>query len=270
MKTALCFLATLPPHLRDFRIAINAPFPTTWSRRLKIRTIVERLLWNCTLSLCLGFSCPFASLSAATFGNFIYTDNGADVEITGSVTAPSGPLTIPDIINGKPVTSIGDTAFYGYNNSELTSVSIPASVTNIGHAAFGGCPQLTAITVDASNPAYSTTADGVLFNKDYTTLLLCPGGKAGTYTVPNSVTSIGDQAFIYCVHLTGVTIPASVTNIHNHAFYQCRNLTSITVDALNTAYSSSADGILFNKNKTSLIVCPIVSVTYSTGRYNRR
>jgi len=84
-----------------------------------------------------------------------------------------------------------------------------------------------AITVDALNSVYCSV-DGVLFNKSQTTLSEYPAGKAGTsYTIPNSVTSIGVQAFRDCTSLTSVTIPRSVTNIGDYAFYGCGNLTSV-------------------------------------------
>jgi hypothetical protein len=71
--------------------------------------------------------------------------------------------------------------------------------------------------------------DGVLFNKTQTTLIQCPGGRTGSYTVPNSVSSIGDSAFSGCHSLTGVTIPASVTSIGGYAFIDCTTLTAITI-----------------------------------------
>ncbi|MCG2659749.1 MAG: leucine-rich repeat domain-containing protein, partial [Kiritimatiellae bacterium] len=108
------------------------------------------------------------------------------------------------------VTSIGNSAFYECTG--LTSITIPNSVTNIGDGAFVRCTSLTAITVDAGNAAYSSLT-GVLFNKSQTTLIQCPGGQAGSYTIPAGVTNIGDGAFYWCTGLTGVTIPASVTNI---------------------------------------------------------
>jgi len=157
-------------------------------------------------------------------------------------------VTIPNSVANIGVRAFGKC-------SSLTSVTIPNSVTSIGYIAFGECSSLTAITVDALNSAYSS-ADGVLFNKNQTILIQYPGGKAGSYTIPNSLTSIEFMGFADCTSLTSVTIPNSVTRIGRFAFSGCSNLTAITVDALNSAYSS-ADGVLFNKNQTMLILYPV-------------
>jgi hypothetical protein len=127
------------------------------------------------------------------------------------------------------VTIIGDFAFAGCHGF-TGSLTIPNSVTTIGDAAFSDCSGLTAISVDASNQNYSSS-DGVLFNKDQTTLIQCPGGKTGSYTIPNSVTTIGYVAFGGCTGLTGsLTIPNSVTTIGNSAFYGCSGFTgSLTI-----------------------------------------
>jgi hypothetical protein len=129
-------------------------------------------------------------------------------------------ITIPD-----SVTSMLELAFA--DCSSLTSVTIPNSVTNIGSGSFSACGGLSAITVNTDNSVYSSV-DGVLFNKSQTTLIQYPAGKAGTaYTVPPSVTSIGDSAFDSCTSLTSITIPDSVTNIGDLAFYNCTGLTGV-------------------------------------------
>jgi hypothetical protein len=141
-----------------------------------------------------------------------------------------------------------------YRCSGLTSVTIPSSVTNFRYDAFSDCTNLTSITVDDANTTYRSI-DGVVFDKAITTLLCCPGGKSGVYTIPSSVTSIEYYAFYYCTSLISVNIPSSVTSIGEHAFYYCAGLTSITVDDANTAYCSVDDALL-DKARTTLIYCP--------------
>ncbi len=143
---------------------------------------------------------------------------------------------LTNVTIGNSVTSIGVQAFW---NCGLASVTIPASVTNIGLVAFGGCFGLTAITVNPSNPAY-ISVNGVLFNKTQTTLIQCPGGKFGSYSVPNSVTSIGGMAFAACESLTSVTIPDTVTNIGIGAFALCTSLTSVTIPGSVTSIGPEA------------------------------
>jgi hypothetical protein len=87
---------------------------------------------------------------------------------------------------------------------------------------------LTAIQVDPSNGSFSSL-DGVLFDKAKSLLIQWPGGKSGSYTIPNTVTSIGDSAFSFCGGLTGVSIPNSVTSIGNYAFQRCDGLTGVTI-----------------------------------------
>ena len=153
-----------------------------------------------------------------------YSTNNGTITITG-YTGSGGAVTIPSTISGLRVTGIAPAAFR--QCSGLASVTIPNSVTSIGEEAFH-CTSLTAITVDALNPVYSS-ADGVLFDKSQTALIQCPERKAGEYAIPNSVVSIGGGAFYYCGGLTSVTIPNSVVSIADGAFYYCGGLTSITI-----------------------------------------
>ena len=152
-----------------------------------------------------------------------YTTNNSAISISG-YTGFGGAVAVPSRINGLPVTDIGTYAFF--NCSSLTSVTIPSNVTSVGDLAFGWCSRLTSIVVDPQNSVYCSVA-GVLFDKNQTTLIQCPGGKAGNYAVPSGVTNIASSALNGCTSLTSVTIPASVTRIGNYAFDWCISLTGI-------------------------------------------
>jgi len=143
-------------------------------------------------------------------------------------------LTSVTIDNG--VTSIGEAAFVFCDR--LTNITIPASVTNMFDA-FGSCANLTAITVDTNNPVYSSL-NGVVFDKRQGTLIQYPGGLGGSYTIPNSVTSIGGVAFAGCASLTNVMIPNSVTTMGEGAFVECTSLTSVTIPRSVTSIANSA------------------------------
>ena len=123
------------------------------------------------------------------------------------------------------VTSIGTWAFGSCTS--LTNITIPASVVLIENNVFGGCEQLADISVDADNEYYASE-HGVLFNKSKTTLLQYPAGKTGFYTVPSSITSINNVAFVTCIGLEKIILPKGLIFIGSYAFSGCSNLNSIT------------------------------------------
>ena len=179
-----------------------------------------------------------------------YETEGDAVTITGCDKKASGALTIPATIEGKPVnsignealrncgfltsitipdsvTSIGEAAFF--MSSNLTSITIGDSVTSIGDYTFSQCRSLTTIEVSAGNVNF-TDVNGVLFNAEKTVLHTYPAGKTGdNYTMPDSVNSIGDDAFYGSQRLTSITIPDGVTSIGNNAFSAIHRLKSITI-----------------------------------------
>jgi hypothetical protein len=181
-------------------------------------------------------------------------------------------------ITGNALTTITD----DFKSCEaLVSINIPNSVTEIDDEAFLGLTSLTEINVDSGNTNYISD-QGILYNKDKTSLMLYPKRKAGAYIMPNSVTDIENYAisgctsltsvtisngitFIYgdfrgCTSLASVTIPNSVTHIDDLAFDGCTSLASITIPSSVT----SIDGYAF-RGCTSL-----TSVTFqgTIGRDN--
>lgn len=192
---------------------------------------------------------------------------------TGTITKYNGTDTvvvIPSKINGVTVTTIGTDAFLGLN---ITSVTIPANVTEIGSNAFAGCTNLTSVnyegdwsnlTIQSGNPAVQDAANAPLFDfefipPDNTAVIVTnykyngaaadvtiPSRYQGkpvttighaaffnsavtSVTIPDSVTSISDEAFINCPKLTNISIPNSVTYIGFSAFSSCTSLKSITL-----------------------------------------
>lgn len=134
--------------------------------------------------------------------------------ITGDVVIPDGTSII--------------SAYAFYKNKNITSVTIPDSVTNIEKNAFQNCSSLMSIDVAGGNEKYCSI-DGNLYNKAQTELIrYAVGKKDKAFSIPQGVTTIGSDAVWNCNNLTSVTIPDSVTSIGSSAFAYCHNLTTIS------------------------------------------
>jgi hypothetical protein len=207
-----------------------------WCRRLKsvtIRSSVTRIGDRAFMS-CGRLTSVTIPSSVTRMGDRAF----ASCSRLTSVTIPSSVTRIGEqafiacrdltsVTISEGVTSIGSDAFVRCNG--LTSVTIPSSVTRIGVGPFARCGKLATLTVAAGNLSYQVDG-GVLFTKGGKMLVQYPAGKAGEiYTIPSSVTSIGEQAFGGCKGLTSVTIPSSVTSIGSWAFYGCKGLKSVTL-----------------------------------------
>lgn len=212
---------------------------------------MKKKILSLVLALCLLLALmPQTSLTAlaaksdtdvayAVEGGYIYfnKETGEITDCDTSVTSAN----IPAEIDGVAVTGIGYCAFY-YCTS-LTSVTIPDSVTSIGDSAFSSCKKLTSINIPDSVTSIEEHAFGYCISLT-------------SVTIPNSVTRIKEYAFKHCTRLTSVTIPDSVTWIGVAAFGDCTSLTGIWVSEGNPKYSSDERGVLFNKDKTKLILAP--------------
>ena len=176
---------------------------------------------------------------AETYGDYDYSvrDDGT-VVITG-YSGSAEKVDIPEKIDGKSVTSIGEYAFGDCAN--LTNITIPNSVTSICKGAFIDCTSLTSIKIP--NSVTRILRDAF---RDCTNLT--------SVTLPESLTYIG-SAFEGCTSLTSITIPNSVTYVDAYAFAGCTSLTEIKVAVENPNYVS-VNGVLYNKSRTVLICYP--------------
>ncbi len=161
--------------------------------------------------------------SVTSIGEWAFYDciSLASVTIPNSV-ASIGPsafhfcTSLKNATIGRNVTNIGARAFW--QCTSLASVTIPNSVTSIGDGAFQHCSNLRAITVGSLSSFYASV-DGVLFDRHQAALIQYPAAKVGAfYTIPDSVTSIGEWAFYDCISLTNVTVGPKVTTIGEGAF----------------------------------------------------
>lgn len=128
-----------------------------------------------------------------------YINNGTELEVTSGSYSTS--VIIPNEVTymnrTRKVTSIGESAF-NYCRG-LRYLTIPKNVKSIGNYAFIGCSSLISFSVDEANTTYKSE-DGVLMSKDGTALLVYPADKTETaYIIPNSVISIEERAFSYCI-----------------------------------------------------------------------
>lgn len=160
--------------------------------------------------------CLISSSEADIFDDFTYIDNGSYITITDYPIAATGLVEIPKTIAGKPVTTIGSSAFLGCK--DLTEVVIPDGVTTIlgrwPDGAFLGCSSLAQITIPAS-------VETIGFNafRECSSLT--------SVTIPEGVTKIQPSTFWDCTSLISVSIPDSVTSIEEEAFINCSSLTSV-------------------------------------------
>jgi len=240
-----------------------------------------------------------------SIGQYAFTGNTTiqTVNIASTITsikagAFEGCTNLTSVAIPSNVSSIGN---YAFSNTGIQSVYLYSKVSSIGWGAFTNCPNLTSISVESGNSDYGTY-NGILYAKDMSTLVACPGGYKGSVnlsglgvkeigvdsfymcknvtdvtlpntvmtissqafresgiqsiTIPSSVTKIKDLAFYHCPYLRDVNISYGVSEIGVEAFGQCTKLNSINVSSYNQYYSSDSNGILYDANKKTIILCP--------------
>ncbi len=173
-------------------------------------------------------------LKQQSVGDYIFYLND-DVMYLLAYEGNDADLTLPSVERVKEIFTdytgssyqIYEYAFY--NNDNITSITIPSSVTSIGDYAFSNCTGLTTVTFEEGSKLSSIRSGAFENCKSLTSI-----------TIPSSVTSIGSWAFEDCSSLTSITIPEGVTGIGSYAFNNCTGLTSITIPEGVTSIGSYA------------------------------
>lgn len=190
---------------------------------------------------------------------FAFCYNIVSVEIPDSVTSIGdsaflGCTALESVTIPENVTTIGSSAFRGCDT--ITDIYIPKSVISIGTLTFYPSASLESIQVAEDNTMY-TSIDGVLYNKQVTSLIAYPNNKKDTiYTMPNTVKSVGNLVFDLCTNLEVINLPASIISLYENKFYGCTSLYEINVYEEGSKYYSSKDGVLFNANMTEILRYP--------------
>ncbi len=177
----------------------------------------------------------------------IVGDGSSEYNNSGYYGAQKGAVKIPDVVTkgGKiyTVIGVGNNAFA--HNKHVTSVSIGSGVTSIIPSAFMGCPALESINVSEGNEYYSSDG-GVLYDAEKLYLYVYPGGKADeSFTVPETVRTVGMYSFYDNEHIRLLYVGANVTSVYEYAFCGLSNLAEITLPFIGTGSESAEDYVYF-------------------------
>lgn len=190
--------------------------------------ISDELFWRCYKLNDVPIPSTVKSIGENAFAQ---CEKIVNVEIPNSVESIGNCAfqvcyALSNLTLGNSVKKIGWYAFSGCILIE--SVSLPASLTDMDHTAFFSCDGMTAFDVDPENPVY-TDIDGILYNKEVTTVIACPKGFVGKATLPETVKTISEDAFKYCFKITAVEMLGDVNFIGDNAFMVCSMLTDINI-----------------------------------------
>lgn len=188
-------------------------------------------------------------------------EDGQTYRVVGRGACTDTDIVIPPTYNGKPVTKIGDVAFYLCLN--LESITIPYGVTTVGNSAFAKCENLESVTIPESVTSigddafgYCLSLTGITIPDSVTSIEQYAFARTGleSVTIPGSVKSIGAGAFHTCMSLTNVTISNGVEEIGYEAFYDCRNLSDVDIPSSVTLIKKDS----FVCNSDHLIISIVV------------
>lgn len=278
LKDVYCYAPTAPAiksyalssNPSTLRIHVSAGYADIYKQAnvWKNYTIVDDIL----PSINLNDGDTFTDESGFAFK--VLSSENKYVEVTGyadkeSVEALDIPSTVKYGGNTYTVTRIGDSAF---RDGSFSTVSIPNTVSSIGNRAFYWCRNLSSVIIpngvekiDNWTFDYNTSLASVSLPASVTSIgmgVFSNCYSLSTISLPENIANIEYQAFANCTSLETVYIPASVTKIGGQIFKGCTKLSSVNVDSSNTILSSE-NGVLFNKDRTELLLCPALI----TGEY---
>ena len=211
-----------------------------WLKTVAIVLGVALVLVVCTVSTLLHYksfhNIPKSAADRALDTIYDFNWIGDGFSIT-AYSGGGGDIVLPDTYNGYPVNQIGESAFWFNNN--VTSITIPESVTTLSYAAFSYCESLVSISL----PSSISSVDACTFTgcANLTSVTISDGidnisddmfsgcSKLESISIPDSVTRIGDRAFWECDNLSYANIPDGVSYIGEYAFSECPKLTSVTI-----------------------------------------
>ena len=260
--STLATLGTIPASVTSIEDAAfsycNKIASVIFAANSKLETIGASAFFQLTSITAINIPNTVTSIGGSAFGR---CSKITGITIPGNVKKIGnypfiGCTALTSVIVEEGVESIGDCVFASCG--ALTSITLPASVSSINKMAFYDCNSLTTIAITGNNPKLSYK-DGVFYNGDGTTLILALKDKIekdsnGTFTVPDGVKSIAKEAFYNC-EIKKLVIPSSVEQIDESAFSEIASLAAFEVDSENQNFSS-VDGVLYDKNQTTLICYP--------------
>ena len=245
-----------------------------------MRKLMKPALLRALLLAAVSISCLTAAAAEFVVDGITYSDLGTNAVAVTGFSGSVKEAVIPETVKYKgrnyDVIAVGSSySSKKMPSIELSTLSLPASIVEINYYRFNDTDsyydnsihkdvvpfsKLKEVNVSADNPVYSSQ-DGVLYNKSKTKLLSMPKASGLTnFDIPQSVTSIGNEAFQGCSILESVSIPASVTSISHDAFNGCTALESVSFPASVTSIGYWA----FN-DCTSLVSITIPSSVTEIG-----
>ncbi len=236
----------------------NCSNMTTVSIPSSVTSIGDGTFFYCSSLTNVTIGNNITSIGRASFKN---CSNLLNVTFGNSLTN-IGPysfdhcISLADVTIPNNVINVGSNAFLSCLT--LSNIVIGTGFTNIAVHTFDGCTNLAAITVDSQNP-WLSSANGALLNKSQTTLLLYPAGKKTGFSIPVTVTNIGDLAGQYCFYLTNISFPNGLIRIGSNSFSYCSNLADIetpdsvtTIDEIAFAYCPKLTNITLGSSATNI------------------